>query len=45
MDKEDIDKNLELVLYILLGILGGFYGLVVAEFQHLQLVIKDGKII
>jgi uncharacterized membrane protein YccC len=30
MDKEDIDKNLELVLYILLGFFSGFYGLIVA---------------
>jgi hydrogenase/urease accessory protein HupE len=28
MDKEDIDKNLELVLYILLGFFGGLISLV-----------------
>jgi len=40
MDKEDIDKNLELVLYILLGILGGLYGLVVAEFTAFAIGYK-----
>jgi uncharacterized membrane protein len=30
MDKEDIDKNLEFVFYILLGILGGLASLIVA---------------
>ena len=29
MDKEDIDKNLEFVLYILLGFLGGFISLII----------------
>ena len=28
MNKEDIDKNLEFVLYILLGIFGGLIGLI-----------------
>jgi len=32
MAKEDIDKNLEFVLYILLGTLTGFIGLVAALF-------------
>jgi uncharacterized membrane protein len=32
MDKEDIDKNLEFVLYILLGALTGFVGLIAALF-------------
>jgi hypothetical protein len=32
MDKEDIDKNLEFVLYILLGTLTGYAGLIAALF-------------
>jgi uncharacterized membrane protein len=32
MDKEDIDKNLEFVLYILLGTLAGIVGLVASLF-------------
>ena len=30
MDKEDIDKNLEYFLYVLLGILGGLASIIVA---------------
>ncbi len=30
MDKEDIDKNLEYFLYVLLGILGGIASIIVA---------------
>ena len=30
MDKEDIDKNLEFIFYILLGILGGLASIIVA---------------
>jgi lipopolysaccharide export LptBFGC system permease protein LptF len=32
MDKEDIDKNLEYALYVLLGALTGFVGLIAALF-------------
>jgi hypothetical protein len=46
MDKEDIDKNLEFILYILLGSLTGFIGLIAALFiAYIANYGKYGKMI
>jgi len=45
MDKEDIDKNLEFVFYILLGILGGLASIIVAVIIAYAIGYKRLKIL